>query len=63
VLPFFQLLHGTRPWICDGYIGSDLQRAIVRDIPGGGVQVDRLRARVKSRRDAMKEAYLEALGL
>ena len=62
MLPFSQLLHGTRPWICDGYIGPDLQRAIVRDIPGGGVQVDRLRARVKSRRDAMEKAYLDVLG-
>jgi hypothetical protein len=56
------LPHPSRPWICDWYICPDLQRAIARDIPGGLVQVDGLRERVKARRDAMEKAYLEALG-
>lgn len=56
-----RLPHQTRPWICDWYICPDLQRAIARDIPGGWVQVERIRARVKSRRDAMEAAYLKVV--
>ena len=57
-----RLPHPSRPWICDWYICPDLHRAIARDIPGGLVQVDGLRARVKAGREAMEKAYLEALG-
>jgi len=57
------LPHRSRPWICSWYICPDLYRAIARDIPGGGVQVDGLRTRIKSLRTAMETAYLRALGV
>jgi hypothetical protein len=58
-----RLPRRSRPWICTWYICPVQREAIERDIPGGGVQVDGLRAQVKSRRDAMEKAYLEVLGV
>lgn len=53
----------ARPWICTWYICPDQRQAIERDIPGGGTRIENLRARVKSRREAMERAYLDMLGV
>jgi hypothetical protein len=53
----------SRPWICAWYICPFQRWSIERDIPGGWAQADGLRSRVKSRRDAMEAAYLDALGV
>jgi len=53
----------ARPWICTWYICPAQRQAIERDIPGGGMRIDGLRSRVKSRREAMERAYLEVLGV
>ena len=57
-----RLPHRSRPWICTWYICPVQQEAIGREIPGGGVRIETLRSRVKSRRDAMEKAYIEVLG-
>jgi hypothetical protein len=53
----------SRPWICTWYVCPRQRQAIERDIPGGWAQTDRLRVRVKSRRDAMESAFLKAAGV
>jgi hypothetical protein len=58
-----RLPRGSRPWICTWYICPLQRAAIERDIPGGGIRVDGLRAQVKSRREALERAYLVALGV
>jgi hypothetical protein len=57
-----RLPRRSRPWICTWYICPVQQEAIGRDIPGGGVRIETLRSRVKSRRDSMEKAYIEVLG-
>ena len=52
----------SRPWICTWYFCPDLHRSIKRDIPGGGMQTAVWARRIKSLRNAMETAYLNALG-
>jgi len=52
----------ARPWICTWYICPDQRQAIQRDIPGGGNRIENLQSRVKSRREAMEAAFLDAVG-
>jgi hypothetical protein len=57
-----RLPRRSRPWICTWYVCPLQGQVLERDIPGGGVQVDGLRTRIKSQRAAMETAFLEAVG-
>ena len=57
-----RLPRRSRPWICTWYICPLQRRVLEREIPGGVVQADALRRRVKALRHAMESAFLEAVG-
>lgn len=57
-----RLPHRSRPWICTWYICPLQRQTLVREIPGGWVQARALQGRVRSLRNAMEAAFLNADG-